>query len=428
MVRFNADAIANLSTTVKDIVNRSYEKFLQTARNVIWLNYTLQGQSELFTAVRQLEFTLLQMIQQVSDLVSAVLSVLQGKLPMNLINPTTLQNILRNVFTHLPEGHELIASPRSDNIYLYYELVSVTLIGNSHGIKIIVNVRLKTTDQHFTLYKIIVLPYCVSGYTFARYSIENSYVGLSPSHRDYILITEAYLRRCIINSIALCPADIAIHNTHTKSCELSLLFQANVSNTMCRRDLLYNYRTPILQQRGKVWFYRFPERCPVTIRCPQANGWITHTASLAEVAQIFNASHCSIITDDIRISPELHGQMQEKIDNTKFNIPDQPSIVADHEIPFISETSPEEVARLDEIKSKVVVPSQTFDIDSLFHIRQTSSRQAQQTYWHLILLVTPTACAVAIRSVLYFSLRSYLRNIVTCYSPANKSLEPSTSE
>ena len=148
------------------------------------------------------------MIQQVIHLINAVQLVLQGKLRMNLINPTTLQNILRNVSTHLPEGYELIASPRSDNIYLYYELVSVALIGNSHGIKITVNVPLKTTDQHFTLHKIIVSPSRVSGYTFAGYSVDYSYVGLSPSHRDYILITEAYLRRCIINSISLCPADI----------------------------------------------------------------------------------------------------------------------------------------------------------------------------------------------------------------------------
>jgi len=35
---------------------------------------------------------------------------------------------------------------------------------------------------------------------------------------------------------------------------------------------------------------------------------------------------------------------------------------------------------------------------------------------------------MAILSVLYFSSRSYVRNIVTFYSSANKSLEPSTSE
>jgi hypothetical protein len=79
---------------------------------------------------------MLQMIQQVSDFISAVEPMLQGKLPMNRINPT----LLWNISTHLPEGYELIASTRSDNIYLYYELVSVALIGNSHGIKSIVNV------------------------------------------------------------------------------------------------------------------------------------------------------------------------------------------------------------------------------------------------------------------------------------------------
>jgi len=180
---------------------------------------------------------------------------------------------------------------------------------------------------------ITVLPSCVSGYTFAWYSVDYIYVGLSPSHRDYILITEAYLKQCIINSITPCPADIARYNTHIKFGEFSLLFQANLSNARCRRDLLYNYRTPILQQQGKVWFYHFPERRPVTIRCPQANGWTTPTASLADVGQIFNASHCSDIANDIRISPEFQGEIKENIDNIRFRIPDQLAIVADQEIP-----------------------------------------------------------------------------------------------
>ena len=184
MARVNAHAIANLSSIVKDIVSQSYERFQQTAREVIWLNYTLHGQSELFTAVRQVEFALLQMTQQVSDLISAAQSVLQGRLPMSLVNPTTLQNILRNISMHLPEGYELIAGSRTDSIYLYYELTSVALIGNSHGLQIIINVPLKSADQYFTLYEIIVLPSRVSGYNFVLYSLDYSYIGLSPSQRD----------------------------------------------------------------------------------------------------------------------------------------------------------------------------------------------------------------------------------------------------
>ena len=118
--------------------------------------------------------------------------------------------------------------------------------------------------------------------------------------------------------------------------------------------------------------------------------------------------------------------MEENIDASKFYVPDQLSIVASHEIPLIQETSPQEVARLDEVNSKVIMPSQSFDIDSLFHIRQTSLRQAHQTYWHLI--VTTTVCAIAIFCVLYFSFRSHVHNFIPCGSSANKSPEPSTLE
>jgi len=86
---------------------------------------------------------------------------------------------------HLPEGYELIAGSRTDSIHLYYEFTSVALIGNSHGLRIIINVPLKTADQYFTLYDITVLPSRISGYNFLRYSLDYSYIGLSPSQRDY---------------------------------------------------------------------------------------------------------------------------------------------------------------------------------------------------------------------------------------------------
>jgi hypothetical protein len=97
------------------------------------------------------------MVQQFDELLGAIKSVLQGKLHIRLINPVMLQNRLRNVSLHLPERYELVAGTRINNIHLYYELATVTLVGNTHGIKIIVNVPLKTASQQFTLYKIIVL-------------------------------------------------------------------------------------------------------------------------------------------------------------------------------------------------------------------------------------------------------------------------------
>jgi hypothetical protein len=72
--------------------------------------------------------------------------------------------------------------------------------------------------------------------------------------------------------------------------------------------------------------------------------------------------------------------MHSTIDATHFHIPDKISVVADHEIPLIKEITPEEVARLYDVKSKVMVPSQTFDVNSLYHINQASLRQRRQTF------------------------------------------------
>ena len=59
----------------------------------MWLNLTLFGQSRIFTAVRDLEFILLHFNQRVDKLFAAIQHTIQGKLSVNLINPTTLHNM-----------------------------------------------------------------------------------------------------------------------------------------------------------------------------------------------------------------------------------------------------------------------------------------------------------------------------------------------
>jgi hypothetical protein len=93
----NAMAIANLSSIVKDNVIQSHNTFQQISQDMSWLNVTFRNYSELYTVIRQLEFALLQVIYQTDELIGAIQCVLQGKLPISLISPTTLQGILRNV-------------------------------------------------------------------------------------------------------------------------------------------------------------------------------------------------------------------------------------------------------------------------------------------------------------------------------------------
>jgi len=91
------------------------------------MNITFYAQSNVLLAIRQLEFALLRLIQQLNKLFEVVQCMIQGY-PVKLINPTTLHNILRNVSLNLQDGYELILGTQMDNVYSYYDLISVTLV------------------------------------------------------------------------------------------------------------------------------------------------------------------------------------------------------------------------------------------------------------------------------------------------------------
>jgi len=132
----------------------------------------------MYMAICQLEFSLLQLLQQLDDLLSAIQCIMLGNLPIKLIDPMTLQKILRNVTLSLPNGYELIVGTKTGNIHLYYQIAKVSMITNAHHIKLIVNVPLKTFNQDFALYRLITLPERVSDDKFVQYSVEFSFFGL----------------------------------------------------------------------------------------------------------------------------------------------------------------------------------------------------------------------------------------------------------
>jgi len=144
---------------------------------------------------------------------------------MTILSPNILHSILRNIPLFLTENYELIAGTKFENIHLYYELFKVTTVGNAHGIKLILEVSLKTESQSFTLFRIIAFPTPVLNDTFALYELEYDYFGLSHSQRDYILMTAADVQKCNTGSITICPEDKALYDTRSIICKSKLYFQ-----------------------------------------------------------------------------------------------------------------------------------------------------------------------------------------------------------
>ena len=125
----------------------------------------------MYIHVRQLEYSLMLVIQQIGELFSSVQYALLGKLPVNLVTPITLHRILTYISLNLPENYELVAGTKIQDVHVYYELVKVAVVGNAHGVKLVITVPLKTAAQLFSLFKIIVFPMRLSPDSFLKYQI-----------------------------------------------------------------------------------------------------------------------------------------------------------------------------------------------------------------------------------------------------------------
>jgi len=222
----NTEALVNLSSIVKDNVVKSQAKFQESSRNIAWLKDTLRHQSEMYIHVRQLEYSLMLVIQQIGELFSSVQYALLGKLPVNLVTPITLHRILTYISLNLPENYELVAGTKIQDVHVYYELVKVAVVGNAHGVQLVIRVPLKTAAQLFSLFKIIVFPMRLSPDSFLKYQLEYHYFGLAVEQRDFTLLTEADLQRCTTSSVTICPAEVPLYHAH-----LLTLWHTNFYNT-----------------------------------------------------------------------------------------------------------------------------------------------------------------------------------------------------
>jgi len=260
IIAINADAIANLSGIVKDNIIQPHDKFQQITRDIMWLNVTIYGQSEIYMTVRQLEFALLQSTQQVDNSFVAIQCAIQGNLSVKFIDPFTLQNILRNVTLQLPDGYKLKPDIKTENIHRYYQIAKVTVAATAHCVKLIISVPLETASHHFTLYKITTMPERITSDKFVKYSVEYSYLGIQTSQRDYILFSETDFSKCSKGDIVICPADTTMYSAQRLSCVFSLYFQTVPHYRLHKRELLLHYQTPTPQRHHSLWIYQFQRR------------------------------------------------------------------------------------------------------------------------------------------------------------------------
>jgi hypothetical protein len=103
-----------------------------------------------------LEFALTQLEISIDELVDAKQYVYLGRTHLNLVSPTTSRGLWK-VTLVLPEGCELIAGQRPNNVYLYYEVIQNVMLADVHSFKLVLNVPLKAVNRQYGLYKMVAL-------------------------------------------------------------------------------------------------------------------------------------------------------------------------------------------------------------------------------------------------------------------------------
>jgi hypothetical protein len=72
-----------------------------------------------------------------------------------ILKPNLLDNVLKNISLLLPENFELIGI-KIENVHMYNELIKASIIGDAHGLNLVLEISFKTAVQIFTIYRMVV--------------------------------------------------------------------------------------------------------------------------------------------------------------------------------------------------------------------------------------------------------------------------------
>jgi len=245
------------------------------------------------------------------------------------------------------------------------------------------------------LYKLIVLPKRVSKEKFIKHLTEFSYIVLSVSRRDYIRLTSADLTQCTTGRITVCPINSALYDVQSLTCEAKFFFQTTGNYGPCSTSICY-----------------FPIRRQVTIRCPNGNDWRIYNGILSEAGVIHKAAACSIVSNEIRTLPELHGSAYTKLDTPSLYLPEVSPILEDHKLTQLQEAFPTEARELGNLRIRLQTPQRSYDLDTLLQLRQTPPLRKRQPHWHRIIITA--SCTLTVILILYCSLRARFHHSLLC--------------
>jgi len=131
----------------------------------------------------QLEF-------QIDKILEAFYTLVTGKLPLYLLSPDVLHNILTNVTLSLPEGSNLIVGSRYADLPWYYQNVKAALLADVNSFLLVISFPLTAVNRNYEIYKVVAFPFKIVNNTYLRYKFDSGYLAINILQKAYLAMSE----------------------------------------------------------------------------------------------------------------------------------------------------------------------------------------------------------------------------------------------
>jgi hypothetical protein len=327
------EALIDLSASIRQIAEHTRDNFQEIASKFDLVAKVKQTAAD----IRKLEFALLRLETSVDEYVFALQQALLNKLPVNIISPVMLGNILRNVSLTLPEAYALAVDPTPQGLMWFYQNVQSSLITTLHGFLVVLAVPIKDVYRQYDLYKLYSFPREVANGTFVQYNVEREFLAIQRLHHTYVLFSEEELFKCPGRQPKICAVTQPIYGPEIKSCVLSLYLQSPTIREVCGRTGSTAAPPPTLQRHGSAVVYHFAVRKQVHVRCYQRGKWAATSLNLHGTGLLQNVSGCHFQTAGLQLFPVLSGTSHFNGAAPELYTPELPVIATPPEVRLLEE-------------------------------------------------------------------------------------------
>ena len=405
-VTWDHDAIANWSYILKDFAQKTQEKFQKTVSRLEWN----EKQSEVTTAVRQLEFTLMQLELQVDELLGALQVLLLGKIPVNLITFAHLYDVLKNVTLRLPEGYELVFGAQPGSTPWYVKYVKAAMLADLHSFYVIMYFPLTSFDRTYQLYKAVTFPTYLMNGTYVSYVLDAEYVATNMHRQAWFTLSERELKLCDGDNMKVCPANKAINYAGTDSCVLALFLQHDNAKQVCRRSISSQPPSPRLERRDSSVVYHFPEPRNVNLRCRDGENWVTTNIALEGAGILSNVNQCHISAGNLQLYAEIRGETDFEGTTPRVVFPPQLALTTDSELQQLKDLF--QTQNVEELVTAISNHKLDMKVDTLTKIYPRAAPVTNQMQWTIPVLIATSATLVLV--ILYYCTHTYVQGLLGC--------------